>query len=193
MHWISFQVENVWNLCSKDRWRLYRRWVYDACEMCHKKIAELQVSFDEEARNLKYLREVEDKYVLSKADVIGMTTNGNDLMSIQKIEGCWSSIGLALTTFMSQTEIKTSAFCIPIFFLAWAVSVSSLQKTTAFEGENNHQSQLLENPPVTGVAKYNKALDCMGGSQNFQLWQWLHFSYTESLELTRGHYQFYHV
>ncbi|XP_067035451.1 NFX1-type zinc finger-containing protein 1-like isoform X3 [Acropora muricata] len=69
-------VENVWNLCGKDRWRLYRRWVHDACETCHRKIAELQVSFDEEARNLKHFKEEEDKYVLSKADVIGMTTTG---------------------------------------------------------------------------------------------------------------------
>ena len=62
--------------------------MHDACETCHRKIAELQVSFDEEARNLKHFKEEEDKYILSKADVIGMTTTGNKLMCLQKIESC---------------------------------------------------------------------------------------------------------
>ena len=62
--------------------------MHDACEKCHTEIAELQERFDEEARNLKHFKEEEDEYILSKADVIGMTTTGNKLICLQKIEGC---------------------------------------------------------------------------------------------------------
>lgn len=73
------QVEDVWNLCEKDRWRLYRRWVHDAREKCHKNISNLQRRFEREVTICKILKDQEDYHILSQADVIGMTTTGNIL------------------------------------------------------------------------------------------------------------------
>lgn len=59
-----------------DRWRLYRRWVYDAREKWHVNISELQELFDIKAVKLKKIKDEEDLRILSWADVIGMTTTG---------------------------------------------------------------------------------------------------------------------
>lgn len=70
----------MWNLPEKDRWRLYRRWVYEARECCHKEISDLEKTFDRMATDLKFLRQREDYLILQKADVIGMTTTGITLL-----------------------------------------------------------------------------------------------------------------
>ena len=70
----------MWNLSEKNRWRLYRRWVYEAREHCHKRISDLEEMFDAKTTDLKYLREREDYLILSEADVIGMTTTGITLL-----------------------------------------------------------------------------------------------------------------
>ena len=67
----------MWNLPEKQRWRLYRRWIYDARESWYKNMSDLQEMFDRKARVLKEIREIEDYKVLRMADVIGMTTTGN--------------------------------------------------------------------------------------------------------------------
>lgn len=68
----------------KGRWRLYRRWVYNACESCYEKISVWQEAFDKKATDLKEVRMKEDYEVLRKADVIGMTTTGNMALSLGK-------------------------------------------------------------------------------------------------------------
>ncbi|KAL9983465.1 hypothetical protein ACROYT_G005640 [Oculina patagonica] len=70
------KVEDVWTMSLKGRWRLYRRWVYNACESCYEKISVWQEAFDKKATDLKEVRMKEDYEVLRKADVIGMTTTG---------------------------------------------------------------------------------------------------------------------
>ena len=59
-----------------DRWRLYRRWVYDARESCYQTIFQLQEMFDDKAEELQELRNREDYEILKDADVVGMTTTG---------------------------------------------------------------------------------------------------------------------
>ena len=63
-------------MSERDRWRLYRRWVYDARERWHLNIFELQEMFDTKAAELKVIRDNEDCKILSWADVVGMTTTG---------------------------------------------------------------------------------------------------------------------
>ena len=61
---------------TADRWRLYRRWVYDARESCYQTIFQLQEMFDDKADELQELRNREDYEILKDADVVGMTTTG---------------------------------------------------------------------------------------------------------------------
>ena len=67
----------MWNMPLKERWCLYRRWVYNASESCYEKISDWQETFDKKATDLKEVKLKEDYEVLKKADVIGMTTTGN--------------------------------------------------------------------------------------------------------------------
>jgi len=71
-----FQIEDAWDLSEKDRWRLYRRWVYDAQEDCYETIFQFQEMFDNLAEKLLDLRRKEDYEILKEADVVGMTTTG---------------------------------------------------------------------------------------------------------------------
>ena len=61
----------------EDRWRLYRRWVYNARESCYEEISVWQETFDQKASELKEAKMREDYEILRKSDVIGMTTTGN--------------------------------------------------------------------------------------------------------------------
>lgn len=74
---VTFQVEDLWNLSEKDRWRLYRRWVLDARKSCYEAISDLQEMFDEKVDELKDVRRQQDYEILKNADVVGMTTTGN--------------------------------------------------------------------------------------------------------------------
>lgn len=74
---VTFQVEDVWNLSEKDRWRLYRRWVCDARQTCYEAISDFQEMFDKKVVELKEVRRQQDYEILKNADVIGMTTTGN--------------------------------------------------------------------------------------------------------------------
>ena len=62
---------------EEDRWRLYRRWAYDARENCYEVISDFQEIFDSKANELQDLRNQEDLQILREKDVIGMTTTGN--------------------------------------------------------------------------------------------------------------------
>lgn len=72
----------------KERWRMYRRWVWNASQSCHDMISDWQETFDEKASNLKEKRMKEDYEILRKADVIGMTTTGN--VAFRKEVCCFS-------------------------------------------------------------------------------------------------------
>ena len=66
----------MWNLSEKDRWRLYRRWMYDARKSCFEHIYDFQELFDDQVLQLKEVRKQEECEILKNADVIGMTTTG---------------------------------------------------------------------------------------------------------------------
>ena len=69
-------MEDVWNLSEKNRWRLYRRWMFDARETCAEHICDFQELYDDQVLQLKEVRKQEECEILKKADVIGMTTTG---------------------------------------------------------------------------------------------------------------------
>ena len=73
---VTFQVDDVWNLSEKNRWRLYRRWMFDARETCAEHICDFQELYDDQVLQLKEVRKQEECEILKKADVIGMTTTG---------------------------------------------------------------------------------------------------------------------
>ena len=66
----------MWHLSLKDRWRLYRRWLMDVAEEYRRTISLFQVPFEEGARRLKDIKDMEDFEIIKKADVVGMTTTG---------------------------------------------------------------------------------------------------------------------
>ena len=66
----------MWNLSLKDRWRLYRRWLMDVAEGYRRTISLFQEKFEEGAKRLKDIKNMEDFEILKKADVVGMTTTG---------------------------------------------------------------------------------------------------------------------
>lgn len=66
----------MWRLGVKDRWRLYRRWLVDVAEEYRRTISLFQEKFEEGARRLKDIKDMEDFEVIKKADVVGMTTTG---------------------------------------------------------------------------------------------------------------------
>lgn len=73
---------------QEDRWRLYRRWGYDARENCYEVISDFEEIFDGKANELQDLRNQEDLQILREKDVIGMTTTGNcstELLTVQDI------------------------------------------------------------------------------------------------------------
>ncbi|PFX30307.1 NFX1-type zinc finger-containing protein 1 [Stylophora pistillata] len=70
------EVEDVWNLSDKNRWRLYRRWMFDARETCSENISDFRQLYDDQVLRLKEVRKQEECEILKKADVIGMTTTG---------------------------------------------------------------------------------------------------------------------
>ena len=73
---------------QEDRWRLYRRWAYDARENCYEFISDFEEIFDGKANELQDLRNQEDLQILREKDVIGMTTTGNcntELLTVQDI------------------------------------------------------------------------------------------------------------
>ncbi|CAH1269007.1 ZNFX1 [Branchiostoma lanceolatum] len=70
------QVQNVWDLQPRDRWRLYRYWVAKYHEMYKESISEYVDQYKDVARRLQEFRNEGDRRILEEAYVIGMTTTG---------------------------------------------------------------------------------------------------------------------
>lgn len=73
---ILLQIRDVWRLSVRERWRLYRRWNKDVCEGYRRTISQFQEQFEEGAKRLKDVKNMEDFEILKNADVVGMTTTG---------------------------------------------------------------------------------------------------------------------
>ena len=63
-------------MSDKNRWRLYRRWMFDARETCSEYISDFRQLYDDQVLRLKEVRKQEECEILKKAHVIGMTTTG---------------------------------------------------------------------------------------------------------------------
>ena len=66
----------MWRLSVKDRWCLYRRWLKDVSDGYRQTISLFQEQFEEGAKRLKDIKNMEDFEILKSADVVGMTTTG---------------------------------------------------------------------------------------------------------------------
>ena len=66
----------MWRLSVRERWRLYRRWNKDVCEGYRRTISQFQEQFEEGAKRLKDVKNMEDFEIIKNADVVGMTTTG---------------------------------------------------------------------------------------------------------------------
>ncbi|XP_067670298.1 NFX1-type zinc finger-containing protein 1-like [Haliotis asinina] len=63
-----------WSLSMRDRWRLYRYWVFTFCERLERRIRIYEEWYNNDLTELKELQEEEDSQLLQDASVIGMTT-----------------------------------------------------------------------------------------------------------------------
>ncbi|GFO25459.1 nfx1-type Zinc finger-containing protein 1-like, partial [Plakobranchus ocellatus] len=68
------RVQNVWKLPVRQRWRLYRHWVDMHCRQLRGAIRDLARSYEEKARRYQEILHQEDKAILEKATILGMTT-----------------------------------------------------------------------------------------------------------------------
>ena len=66
----------MWRLSINDRWCLYRRWLKDVSDGYRQTISLFQQQFEEGAKRLKDIKDLEDFEILKNADVVGMTTTG---------------------------------------------------------------------------------------------------------------------
>lgn len=70
------EIEQIDRLSPSDRWRLYNHWAekrYKYLQECNR---EQVRQYSEKCRELANLKQLEDRYILEKADVVGMTTTG---------------------------------------------------------------------------------------------------------------------
>ena len=70
------QVDNVWRLNGRQRWRLYRYWVDLYCRQLRGQIRDTAREYEGKARRYQEILHQEDKAILEKATIIGMTTTG---------------------------------------------------------------------------------------------------------------------
>ncbi|XP_043088038.1 NFX1-type zinc finger-containing protein 1 [Puntigrus tetrazona] len=70
------QIKDVWSLSLKDRWRLYRLWVFRYRSYLRNKTLASEKVYQEAAERLTEIQRREDMCVLQEARVIGMTTTG---------------------------------------------------------------------------------------------------------------------
>ena len=101
----------MWDLSEKDRWCLYRRWVYDARERCYKNISDLQIRFDSRATILKEIKQEEDYEILRRADVIGMTTTG-DIDKTEFTDFLFSSLIMSVNEFNYSGTLPCGYDCV---------------------------------------------------------------------------------
>ena len=64
------------SLSIKDRWRLYNYWEEQRYNYLQEETQKKVERYSEKCRELAELRQQEDRYILEKADVVGMTTTG---------------------------------------------------------------------------------------------------------------------
>lgn len=69
-------IYDVWDLSPNDRWRLYRYWVNKFSEMMRDKIKEKVQEYQASCDQYREVLMQEDKVIIRRANVVGMTTTG---------------------------------------------------------------------------------------------------------------------
>ena len=70
------RVRNVWNLDSKDRWKLYLHWTNEYIKHCKEKVSTKARDYTLTCNLFTEAQQKIDSFVAGSADVIGMTTTG---------------------------------------------------------------------------------------------------------------------
>ncbi|XP_076435286.1 NFX1-type zinc finger-containing protein 1-like isoform X2 [Babylonia areolata] len=70
------QVSELWKMKVGDRWRLYRLWTDLYCKQLRGEIRENEEQYFDTARKYREILDQEDRSILEKQTVIGMTTTG---------------------------------------------------------------------------------------------------------------------
>ncbi|XP_059152113.1 NFX1-type zinc finger-containing protein 1-like [Physella acuta] len=70
------RIKNVWRIPPHDRWRLYRYWVSLYSGQIQEAIKDVTLKYEQCARRYQEILHQEDKAILEKATIIGMTTTG---------------------------------------------------------------------------------------------------------------------
>ncbi|CAG2235692.1 NFX1-type zinc finger-containing protein 1 [Mytilus edulis] len=68
------QIRDIWNLSSENKWRLYRYWIFQYCNIIHRKIDQNEEEFKNACKAHLEIQMQEDKDIMKHATVIGMTT-----------------------------------------------------------------------------------------------------------------------
>ncbi|KAH9499459.1 NFX1-type zinc finger-containing protein 1 [Bulinus truncatus] len=68
------RVDDPWKLKFKDRWKLYRYWVDLKCRQIRGIIRDSSHQYERQARRYQEILHQEDKAILEKATIVGMTT-----------------------------------------------------------------------------------------------------------------------
>lgn len=68
------RIPNIWNIPQKDRWRLYRSWTFLYCQYLQEQIRDSENDFQEACDLVKEIQLHEDKDIMQRSTVIGMTT-----------------------------------------------------------------------------------------------------------------------
>ncbi|KAJ8311089.1 hypothetical protein KUTeg_011358 [Tegillarca granosa] len=72
----ALSVEDMWALSPRNKWRLYRYWVSLFIKGLKEKIIDKQLEFEDVVNRYQEVLMQEDKEVMRRATVIGMTTTG---------------------------------------------------------------------------------------------------------------------
>ncbi|KAJ8042120.1 NFX1-type zinc finger-containing protein 1 [Holothuria leucospilota] len=72
----SERIINVWSLDVRQRWRLYRLWIFNYVRGVHRKLRKLFTDYERQSKIFKELKTEEDLEALKGHSVIGVTTTG---------------------------------------------------------------------------------------------------------------------
>ena len=70
------RIQNIWNLPMSERYKLYKAWIYAFRQHVQQELITIEATYRRYVDMLKEIDFQEDKKVLQRASVIGMTTTG---------------------------------------------------------------------------------------------------------------------
>ncbi|CAL1546453.1 unnamed protein product [Lymnaea stagnalis] len=94
------RVPDVWRLNLHHRWRLYRYWVDLYCRKIREEVSEKSQQYEQVARRYQEILHQEDKVILEKATVVGMTTT-----AAARYQGILREIGPKIVIVEEAAEV----------------------------------------------------------------------------------------